>query len=154
MARDRRWIIGLATALTLSLALNLLVAGVMISNRLDGRRPSFGGIGGGGGRMFEQLFRDLSPGVREQLSQSFQALKPARQDDYKAIRQARAEIARLIAAERLDRAALEAQFTIIEGRTAAMQQRLNRAFIDGVVALPLAERQRIAPPPPPPDDKP
>ncbi len=145
MARERRWIIGLGLALTLSLAANLLVAGVTISNRLDGHRPGFGG--GVGGRNFEALFARLSPAARDQLSERFQALKPERQEDYRAIRKARAAIGQLIAAEPLDRAALEAQFAIIESRSAAMQQRLNRAFIDGVSALAPAERQRIAPPP-------
>lgn len=140
MARERRWIIGLGVALTLSLALNLLIAGLTISNRFDGHRPHFGGIGGRG---FETMFAKLSPDAQEQLGTRFRALRPVRLEDLKAIRQARAAIVDIVTADPLDRSALEAQFDVIEERSAAMQKRLNEAFVDGVSALPLAERQRI-----------
>jgi uncharacterized membrane protein len=151
MTRERRWIVGLAIVATLSLALNLVVAGIVIAHRSDPPPPPFN-LGSPG--VIEQMFRDLSPEGRAVMLESMRDGRKELRDSFKALREMKREIKHIIEADTVDQVALTAALDRLAALTTAVQTRLQQAFIEGVVKLSIEDRKRLRPGPPPPGDGP
>lgn len=162
MTRERRWIVGLAVVATVSLALNLIFAGITIAHKfdsppplLDFASPAFPG----------QMFSELSPEGRATMEEGWRDTRRELRGEFKAIREVRREVKELLAAETLDRPALEAALDRVSAATDRIQARFQQTFVDSITKLTAEDRRRLrpsrperpdrrgdTPPPPPPGD--
>lgn len=163
MTRERRWIVGLAIVATLSLALNLVVAGIVIAHRSDPPPPPFDL---GSPAVMEQMFRELSPEGRAVMLDSLRVGRKELRDSFKALREIKREIKQIVEADAVDQPALKAAFDRLTVLTTTVQTRLQQSFVEGVAKLSIDDRKRLrpgrgdgkppgdGPPPPPPGDGP
>lgn len=163
MTRERRWIVGLAIVATVSLALNLIVAGIIIAHRMDGPPPL---LDLAGPAFPDQIIGELSPEGRTAMQDSWREGRRALRDDFKALREMKREIKMLLDAEVLDRPALEAALDRVSTLTSRIQAGAQKSFLEGVSKLSADDRRRLRPAradrpdrpprdaPPPPGDMP
>lgn len=172
MTVERRWIIGLVAALTLSLGANLVIAGITIARHIEAPPPppfSFETPTG-----VEGMFGDLSAEGRAVVRQSMRESRRDLRDTYRQMRVVQTEIKSLLDAQALDRTALEAAFAKLAALKADVQTRLYRDFVEVASKLSAEDRRRFTParpdrpprhrdqggkpaedmPPPPPDGGP
>lgn len=142
MTVERRWIIGLIAALTLSLAGNLVVAGIVVARRFDNPPPPFSFETPSG---VEGLFGDISPDGRAAVRATMRDARRDLKDTYKEMRALRAEIKTLLYAEVLDRAALEAAFDKLTALSASVQSRVQHSFVEAVSHMSAEDRRRFTP---------
>lgn len=143
MTVERRWIIGLIAALTLSLAANLVVAGIVVSRRFDNPPPPFSFESPTGA---EGLFGEISPEGRAAVRATMRDARRDLKDTYKEMRVLRAEIKTLLYADTLDRAALEAALDKLTALSASVQSRVQHSFVEAVSRMSAADRRRFTPP--------
>lgn len=142
MTAERRWIIGLVVALTVSLAGNLLVAGVVASRWFDRPPPP---LSFAGPSMIEGLFEDLSPEgskiMRSAMHEARRDLRPT----FGELREARQEVRRLLEAEDFDRAAFDAAMARVDTLGDTVEARMEKGFADAVGQLSAEDRRRFKP---------
>lgn len=147
MTAERRWIIGLVIALTVSLAGNLLVAGVVASHWFDDRPPP--PVSLANPYMVEGLFEDLSPEGRDVLRNSLRGARRDLKDTFRELHGARRELRRLMVADPFDRAAFEAATARMTALGDAVEHRMQQAFTEAVSQMSLEDRQHFKPGRPP-----
>ncbi|PWR18026.1 periplasmic heavy metal sensor [Zavarzinia compransoris] len=140
MTVDRRWIIGLIVALTLSLAANLVVAGLILAHR--GPPPPFNM---GSPSAVEGLFGELSPAGQEIVRETMRAARRDMRETVETLREARREVRRLMEAETLDKAALATTLERVRRLGDAVEQRMEAAFVEAAGQLSPEDRKRFRP---------
>ncbi|MEL6287227.1 MAG: periplasmic heavy metal sensor [Pseudomonadota bacterium] len=131
--------------LTLSLALNLLVAGSMIGIALsgkhhgwrDGRGPGEGR--GGLGRVLRQLPEEQRVAVRNLFEQQREAVRPLRRQ----VREETRALRKLVAEENFDRAEFERRLSRILDMRIDIQKRVGALARDVLPLLPPEVRGRV-----------
>lgn len=168
MKLGKRHVLGLV--LLVSLGLNVLLGGMMIGHwASDGPRQ----WGRGGSSEFDrQAAREaLSPASQKIVDENWTRHGAKLRDAFKAVREARQEIQRVLTADQLDRAALEAAQAALAARWDVARTEMAAGLTDLALALPPEERKlyftagakhghsrgpRVgepdAPPPPPPPE--
>ncbi|MDT0636211.1 periplasmic heavy metal sensor [Spectribacter hydrogenoxidans] len=126
MTLSRRGRLGVGLLLAVSLALNLVIAGVVVG-RLVSDGPRHHG---------PHMLRGVPEAARPALRDAFKAHRDDIREHIHGIREARAHIADRIAADPLDEAALEAAFDELARRTDAMQALTHRIVIETAQSLP------------------
>lgn len=126
MTLSRRGRVGVGLLLTVSLALNLITAGVVVG-RLVSDGPRHHG---------PHMLRGVPESARPALRDAFRAHRDEMRAHIRGIREARARIADRIASDPLDQAALEAAFDELAQRTDAMQALTHRIVIETAQNLP------------------
>jgi uncharacterized membrane protein len=86
----------------------------------------------------------LSQQSRDVLRASVEAHRDALREEFRAMREARDDIADALAAEPFDRDALEAAFARVDERQDAVQATIRKSFIDAAAKLPATERVKLA----------
>lgn len=121
-----RWYLAGGLLLALSLAGNLLAAGVLLGRHMaDGplqHRPPF--------------TRGVPEEARPALRAAFHERRATFREHMHAIREARARVAELLAAPELDEAALQDAFDRLASRTQAMQSLVHEAILAAAHDLP------------------
>lgn len=146
MTVERRWIIGLIAALTLSLAANLVIAGIVAARHFDNPPPPFSFESPSSA---EGLFGEISPEGRAAVRATMRDARRDLKDTYKAMRTLRAEIKTLLYADTLDRAALEAALDKLTALSASVQSRVQHSFVEAVSRMSAEDRRRFTPAPRP-----
>lgn len=146
MTFERRWIIGLIAALTLSLAANLVIAGIVVARHFDNPPPPFSFESPSSA---EGLFGEISPEGRAAVRATMRDARRDLKDTYKAMRTLRAEIKTLLYADTLDRAALEAALDKLTALSASVQSRVQHSFVEAVSHMSAEDRRRFTPAPRP-----
>lgn len=129
-----------AAVLLVSLATNVLIAGVVLAH-LHGSRPGedFEHIIGMIARPYppeiQRSIMDSAIGDRDELRQRFDAMREARRKAFDAAR-----------ADPFDPATLDAANADIRSATDAMQQAVQRLEMDAIAKAPADVRQKIRPP--------
>ncbi|PWR17889.1 periplasmic heavy metal sensor [Zavarzinia aquatilis] len=142
MTVERRWIIGLIAALTLSLAGNLVIAGIVVARRFDNPPPPFSFETPSGA---EGMFGELSPDGRAAVRATMRDARRDLKDTYKEMRGLRAQIRALLYADVLDRPALEAALDKLTALSASVQSRVQHSFVEAVTHMSAEDRRRFTP---------
>ena len=135
----RRWP---ATALVASLVLNGFLAGLLAMDWLR-PRPGFTGERAAGfelRRFDERLPRDAADTIAAEL----RPLGPQLDERLARMRAIREEIMRMAALPEPDRAAIDERLAALRAETAAMQEAVQRATYDALMALPPETRRVLA----------
>lgn len=140
MTVDRRWFYGLIAALTLSLAANLVVAGLILAHRAP--PPPFAL---GSPSAIEGLFGQLSPAGEDIVRETLRAARRDTREQMEALREARREVRRVMEAESFDRAALAAALAKVRTLGDAVEQRMEAAFVTAAEKLTPEDRKRFRP---------
>jgi uncharacterized membrane protein len=131
-----------ALALGGSLILNAFLVGIIVAESWRGhhdrRLPRYAGFELR--RMADQLPDEAVADIAAKLN----ALAPAISDRLDRIRAARRDIARLTAEPEPDRAAIDARLAELRAESLAMQEAVQKATYDAVLALPPGVRTRLA----------
>ncbi len=128
----------LGALLAVAVAGNLFQAGIL-AGRLGAhamRPPKFE-------RDFESRLRAVPEERRNEIREHLRRSAPAMREQHEALRALHAAIAAELAREQPDRALLEQKMAELRARTAAMQEALQKSFLDTALALPRAERQEM-----------
>jgi uncharacterized membrane protein len=134
----------LAVLLAVSLAVNLFLAGIF-AGRLGARHgephgmPVFG-LGGPG---FESGFRRLPRGEREHLRSVLHERRPELRAQHAALRKVHEEIAEELKRDKPDRALIEGKLGEIRAQTAKIEQEMQAAFLDRMLAMDAAARKDV-----------
>lgn len=134
----------LAVLLAVSLAVNLFLAGIF-AGRLGAQRygphpmPVFG-LGGPG---FESGFRFMPRGEREHIRSLLRERRPELKEQHEAMRALHRDIAEELKREVPDRALIDAKLAEIRAQTAKIEQAMQTAFLDRMLAMKPAERQQL-----------
>lgn len=140
MTVDRRWFYGLIAALTLSLAGNLVVAGLILAHRAP--PPPFAL---GSPSAVEGLFGQLSPEGEATVRETMRAARHDMREQMEALREARRDVRRVMEAENFDRAALAAALEKVRTLGDAVEQRMEAAFVTAAEKLTPEDRKRFRP---------
>jgi hypothetical protein len=132
-----------AVALVASLVLNGFLIGILITDELF---PHRGGFNGERFARFELRRIDdrLPKPAVDQIAAALKPLGPQIDDRLAKLRAIRADVMRLAAAPAPDRAAIDAKLIELRAATAEMQEAVQRATYDALLALPADQRQRLA----------
>lgn len=135
----RRWP---AVALVASLVLNGFLIGMLVVDQL---KPHRRGLSGERLARFElHRFDDqLRKDAVDRIEAVLVPLGPQLEERLTRMRVIRAEIMRLAAAPAPDRAALDAELVTLRAENEAMQEAVQRATYDALLALPADERTRL-----------
>lgn len=125
------WTHRLTLLLAVSIALNLLLAGILVGAQWSRRGP-------GPSRSFERGAR--FPG---NLEQSLEPHRRALSERRRGASQARAEARTLLQREPLDRAALERALARLRSETQGSQAIVHRALVEAAVAAPPERRREL-----------
>jgi hypothetical protein len=133
---------GPAVALAASLLLNAFFIGVIVAESMRGPRehrlPRFAGY------ELRRLADRLPEEAVETIAADLRRLGPTIDGQVERIREARREIGRLAAEPEPDRAAIDARLADVRSESAAMQETVQKATYDAVLALPADMRTRLA----------
>jgi uncharacterized membrane protein len=134
----RRWSIVLAA----SLFINAFLAGAFA---VDWLKPHRGLSGERFARFELRRFDDrLSKEAADQVAATLTPLAAQVDERLTRVREIRSEIMRLAAAPNPDRAALDARLAELRAESAAMQETVQAATYDALLALPPEDRARLA----------
>ncbi|MGH6925058.1 MAG: periplasmic heavy metal sensor [Propylenella sp.] len=136
----RRWP---AVLLVASLVLNGFLVGMVAADSL---KPRGGWFSGERLTRFELRRFDerLSKDAVETIAAQLRPLAPQLDERIERLRAIREEIMRLAAAPEPDRAAIEERLAALRDEGAAMQEAVQQSTYDALLALPAAERARLA----------
>lgn len=128
--------------LAVSLALNFLIAGMMLSRHL-------GGSDKGRGMhppdpSLRAVVSELPDEARKNIRNAMRENRANFRQTFKEMRQTREEVGNLLRAETVDKAALDASFEKLRELGADLQEPLHGVLTETLMGLPLAERQKIA----------
>lgn len=135
---------GLKIALAISVAVNLFVAGVVVTGLAVGARHLRD-------RPYHDrppvisMIRSLDEADRAAAEDTLRATALAARDDFEAARRLRSEAIAQAGAESFDRAAIEATLARSRASEAAGRMRLEGAMLDLLQSLDQDDRQRLAP---------
>jgi uncharacterized membrane protein len=131
-----------AAALVASLLLNAFLIGMLVVDRLApekrftaSRAASF---------ELRRLSEWLPQDAIDHISAELGAVEPSMETRIARLRAMRAEIRRLAAEPAPDRAAIDARLAALRAEGAAMQEEVQRATYDVLLALPPETRARLA----------
>jgi hypothetical protein len=135
----RRWP---AVALVASLALNGFFVGMFVADWL---KPHGRGFSGERFARFElRRFDDRLPrDAVDRIAAELETLGPGLDERIAKLRAIRAEVMRLAAAPEPDRAELDAELALLRAESAAMQEVVQKATYDALLALPPEDRTRL-----------
>jgi uncharacterized membrane protein len=142
--RGRNW---LAIALVASLAANAFFFGSLLTEFLHFRAHR-DDSGPHAARVELRWLRGrLSPEAVRTVEAALESLRPDIVARIGRLRTLRAELGALVAAAEPDRAAIDTHLREIRLEVGAMQERIQSKTFESVLALPPAERARLAPSP-------
>jgi uncharacterized membrane protein len=135
----------LAVLLAVSLGLNLFLAGGIAGRFSAGHRGEPGpspmlGLGGPG---MDSGFRFIPREGREHMRSALRERRPGLRDEHEALRRLHREIADELRREAPDRALIERRFEEIRGKSLAIEQSLQAAFLDAALSMDPVERTRM-----------
>ena len=135
----RRWP---AVALIASLLLNGFLIGMLVVDRLGPEKR----FTASRAAAFElrRLSEWLPQDAIDRISAELRALEPSIEEHIARLRGMRAEIRRLAAEPTPDRAAIDERLAALRAEAAAMQEEVQRATYDVLLALPPEMRARLA----------
>ena len=128
--KSSRWLI---TALIISIALNLLLVGVFIGQR----------VGEGRFEHFRWMTRELEPQTREQLRENMRAHIKASRQERQELRVAQQALHKAIAAEPYDRDRVAASLEQVRHASLALQETMHINMLEILADLGPEDRQRI-----------
>jgi uncharacterized membrane protein len=136
----RRWP---AVALIASLVLNGFLIGLVATDFL---RPHRGGFSGERFARFElRRFDDRLPKPAvDRIAAALVPLAPALDPEIAKLRDIRTEVMRLAAEPSPDRVAIDAKLAELRTQSGSMQERVQKATYDALLALPPDQRARLA----------
>ncbi len=135
MTLGKRHVLGLV--LLVSLGLNVLFAGMMIGHWAGGPRH-----GGGSPEFDRHAARDaLPPSSQALVDEIWTRHEPKLHEAFKGIRKARRDIHRVLTADQLDRAALEAAQAALGMRWDVARAEMATGLMELALALPPEERK-------------
>ncbi len=147
-----KWV---AIALTVSLAVNVFLAGMFVGRHMSGppmffratmQRPAWRPGDSGLPPMVERIASGMSPEYRDILLSTMKRHQSDITAAGTALRDARGKLRQIIGAETLDRAAAEAAAADMRQRSDKFQTALQSAFLDAAQSLPAeGRRQMISP---------
>ena len=135
---------GLKIALTVSVAVNIFVAGAVVTGLVVGARH-LGDRPGYDRPPVITLIRSLDEADRVQAQEALQASALAARQDFEAARRARTEAIELAGAETFDRPAVEAALAQSRAAESDGRGRLEGTMLDILERLDQEDRQRLAP---------
>lgn len=137
---QKRWPAALLVA---SLLLNGFLAGMLV---VDWLTPRHAGFSGERFARFElgRFDERLPPAAVERVKAALEPLAPTMEERITRVRTIRDEVLKIASAPTPDGAALEAKLADLRRETAAMQELVQRATYEAVLALPPEDRARLA----------
>jgi hypothetical protein len=133
---------GPAVALVASLVLNGFLVGLVATDAL---RPHRGGFNGDRFARFElrRLDDRLPKEAVDRIAGTLKPLGPEIDARLAKMKEIRAEVMRLAAAPEPDRAAIDARLAELRAENAAMQEAVQKATYDALIALPADQRAQL-----------
>jgi Spy/CpxP family protein refolding chaperone len=128
----------LAVLLALSLACNLLLAGIVVG-RIGGHMmhpPRFE-------RGFESGLPDVPEERRAQIRKHLRSAMPEMRERHEAMRELRQALAAELGKPEPDRAAIEQQLAAMRAQSASIQESLHAGFVDTVMDMQPQERKQM-----------
>ena len=140
MTINGKWAVALLVVLVLSVCLNVFVAGLAFG-RFAGGWP---GPGPGPGprpeamveRGIDRFVSGLPHDARHQVRERLAAQRPEIAARFRAMRQARMEVAELLRADPVDRAAIEQALVEVRERTMQAQTLIQNTVLEAILELP------------------
>ena len=134
----------LAVLLAVSLAVNLFLAGIyagrLSAHHGDAHAMPVFGLGGPG---FESGFRFVPRGEREHIRGLLHERRPELKEQHSALRKLHREIAEELQRDKPDRALIESKLAEIRAQTGKIEQAMQAAFLDRMLAMGAAERKTV-----------
>lgn len=127
-------------ALVLSVCLNVFVAGLIIGRVSSGDRPALPRGGGGLERFIATMPEEARPVIRQALRDN----RPQLQGPFLALRDARQDVAAVVAAEPFDREAFEAAMATVRTRSKALEAEVHGVIAEALEQLPTELRAKMA----------
>ena len=128
----------LGTLLAVSAAGNLFLGGIL-AGRIGGHAmhpPRFE-------RDFESKLRSVPEERRREIRNMLRQVNPAMREQHEEMRELNASLAAELARDHPDRALLEKQMADMRTRNLAMQEALQKSFLDTALALAPKERRKM-----------
>jgi uncharacterized membrane protein len=135
MTRAEKWLLA---GLGLSLAINGLLAAMIFFH------PGHHGGRHGPDVRVGRLEQHLSPESRDVLRAAVDRRRDELREEFRAMRDARDDIADALSAEPFDREALDAAFARADERQDAIRATIRKSFGDAAAKLPAEERAKLA----------
>lgn len=140
----RRWIVGLAGALVVSLGLNLFAGGLLFGRHLAGG-PVGGMLTGEGIKVgIERLLRALPDADRELVRRRFEGQRADIRQKVLALADARRSVGAALRADPFDAAAFAAAYETMQSASRAVQDAIHAVVKQAAAELSPAGRTAIA----------